>query len=153
MQEITFPCSKEEIESVLPHREPFLWVTRVVECTPGEHIVAELDVDDDLPLFQGHFPAYPVLPGVILMEALAQTASICALVGRGETNGSIGFLVGIDGAKFRHQVRPGDTVRLEATIVKNRSRMIAADVVAYVGNDVCAEATQKYVLARQGEAE
>lgn len=145
--DITYPCGREIVEAVLPHRDPFVWVTRVVSCEPGERVVAELDVDPELPLFKGHFPSHPVFPGVLLMEALAQAACFCILVGR-EAEGSIGFFTGIDGAKFRHQVLPGDTVRLEATIVKSSSRMCVAEVRACVGDDVCAAATQKYVLAK-----
>lgn len=146
MSEITYPCDASVIEQVLPHRDPFVWVTRVVECEPGARIAAELDVDPNLPLFQGHFPGHPVLPGVILMEALAQAASFCVLVDKGD-EGRIGFLTGIDKAKFRRQVRPGETVRLEAQIVKSGSRMVVADVVATVDGEVAATATQKYVLA------
>lgn len=149
--ELTLPAEKDQIEKVLPHRDPFLWVSRVIECTPGERVVAELDVDPDLPLFQGHFPDYPVLPGVILMEALAQAASIAVLVQRDE-DGALGFLTGIDGAKFRRQVRPGETVRLEGTIVKANRRLCVAEVAAYVGDEVCATATQKYVMAAGGAA-
>ncbi len=142
-----FPIGKEGIEAVLPHRDPFLWVTRVLACEPGQSVVAELDVSPDLPLFQGHFPDYPVLPGVILMEALAQAASFSVLVDRGD-EGAIGFLTGIDGAKFRRQVRPGDTVRLEGTIVKSSRRLCVAEVKASVDGEVCATATQKYVMAQ-----
>ena len=141
-----FPIGKEGIEAVLPHRDPFLWVTRVLACDPGQSVVAELDVSPDLPLFQGHFPDYPVLPGVILMEALAQAASFSVLVDRGD-EGAIGFLTGIDGAKFRRQVRPGETLRLEGTIVKSSKRLCVAEVRATVDGEVCATATQKYVLA------
>lgn len=146
MIELACPAGKDQIEKVLPHRDPFLWVSRVLECEPGRRVVAELDVDPDLPLFQGHFPDYPVLPGVILMEALAQAASIAVLVERDEGN-AIGFLTGIDGAKFRRQVRPGETVRLEGVIVKANKRLCVAEVAAYVGDEVCATATQKYVMA------
>ena len=145
--DIQFPCGREDIERVLPHRDPFVWLSRVVECQPGEHIVAELDVDPELPLFKGHFPTHPVLPGVIIMEALAQAASFCALVERAD-EGALGFFAGIDKAKFRNQVRPGDTLTLEATIVKSSSRLVVADVEARVGDTVCATAQQKYVLAR-----
>ena len=144
--DIAYPCGKDAVEKVLPHRDPFVWVSRVIDCTPGESIVAELDVDPNLPLFQGHFPNHPVLPGVIIMEALAQTASFCVLVGQ-EREGAIGFLTGIDKAKFRHQVKPGDTLRLEATITKSSKRMCVAEVAASVGDAVAASATQKYVLA------
>ena len=114
--EITYPCGKEVIESVLPHRDPFVWVSRILACEPGVSVTAELDVSEDLPLFQGHFPDYPVLPGVIIMEALAQAASFSLLLGS-EQEGALGFFAGIDKAKFRSQVRPGDTVTLEASIM------------------------------------
>ncbi|WP_251178880.1 3-hydroxyacyl-ACP dehydratase FabZ [Adlercreutzia agrestimuris] len=144
--EITFPCDKSVVEEVLPHRDPFCWVSRVISCTPGECIEAQLDVDPALPLFEGHFPEYPVLPGVIIMEALAQAASFCILYARG-AEGSVGFLTGIDKAKFRRQVRPGETLTLKAQIVKSSSRLCVAEVVATVEGEVCASATQKYVLA------
>ena len=144
--DIAYPCGKDVVEAVLPHRDPFVWVSRVTACAPGESIVAELDVDPDLPLFKGHFPDHPVLPGVIIMEALAQAASFCILVAQ-KREGAIGFLTGIDGAKFRHQVAPGDTLRLEAKIVKSSKRMCVAEVCAFVNGNVAASATQKYVLA------
>ena len=78
----------------------------MLECEPGVSVKAELDVSPDLPLFEGHFPDYPVLPGVIIMEALAQAASFSILVAR-EAEGALGFFAGIDNAKFRNQVRPG----------------------------------------------
>lgn len=143
---ITYPCGRDEIMAVLPHRDPFLWLSRVVECVPGQRIVAELDVDPELPLFKGHFPNHPVLPGVIVMEALAQAASFCVLEARG-AEGAIGFLTGVDKAKFRHQVQPGDTLRLEAAITKSSSRMVVAEVAAYVDDALAASAIQKYVLA------
>lgn len=147
METIQYPCGRDVIERVLPHRDPFVWVSRVLECEPGASITAELDVDPELPLFAGHFPGHPVLPGVIIMEALAQAASFCALVGRDEP-GVLGFFTGIDKAKFRHQVQPGDVLTLKADIVKNSSRMVVADVQALVGDQVAATATQKYVMAK-----
>lgn len=147
MLDISYPCGRDVIEQVLPHRDPFVWVSRVVACEPGVSVTAELDVDPKLPLFAGHFPGHPVLPGVIIMEALAQTASFCALVGRDEP-GVLGFFAGIDKAKFRNQVQPGDTLTLKATITRNSSRMVVADVEALVGDKVAATATQKYVMAK-----
>lgn len=152
MEDITYPCGREVIERVLPHRDPFVWVSRVLSCEPGVSITAELDVDPNLPLFAGHFPTHPVLPGVIIMEALAQTASFCALVGRGD-EGVLGFFAGIDKAKFRNQVLPGDALTLKATITKNFSRMVVAEVEALVGEKVAATATQKYVLAKAEKAD
>lgn len=145
---VSLPCGIEGIERILPHRPPFLWLSRIVSCEPGASIVAELDVDPALPLFEGHFPTHPVLPGVIVMEACAQAAA-CAVLCSPEHAGSVGFLVGIDKARFRHQVLPGDTVRIEASIVKNTARLCVAEVKALVGDTTCATATQKYVLARE----
>ena len=73
--DIEYPCGKDVVEAVLPHRDPFCWVSRIVACEPGVEVTAELDVDPELALFAGHFPGHPVLPGVIIMEALAQAAS------------------------------------------------------------------------------
>lgn len=148
MPEITAPFERDVVESILPHRDPFIWVSRVVSCEPGTTIVAELDVVPELDLFCGHFPTHPVLPGVILMEALAQAACICILMGRDQA-GTIGFLTGIDKAKFRRQVLPGDKVTLKATIVKSSSRMCVAEVEASVDGALCASATQKYVLSNE----
>ena len=147
METIQYPCGRDVIERVLPHRDPFVWVSRVLECEPGSSITAELDVDPELPLFAGHFPGHPVLPGVIIMEALAQAASFCILVERGAER-SIGFLTGIDGAKFRRQVEPGETLTLKGRIVKSSSRLCVAEVEASVDGQLCASATQKYVLAK-----
>lgn len=148
-----FPCDREGVLRILPHRDPFVWVTRVVECKPGVSVVAELDVDPNLSLFAGHFPGQPVLPGVILMEALAQAACCCILTAEGREEGSVGYLVGIDKAKFRRTVLPGETVTLKATITKNSSRMVVADVEASVDGQVCASAVQKYVLAHAEQSE
>lgn len=142
-----FPCGREGVLALIPHRDPFVWVSRILECEPGQRIVAELDVDPDLPLFKGHFPGKPVLPGVIQMEALAQ-AACCCMMADPRYAGAIGLFAGIDKAKFRKQVLPGDTVRLEATITKAARLMCVADVKAYVGDDVCAQAVQKYVIDR-----
>ena len=117
---------------LLPHRDPFVWVTRIIEVEPGESVVAELDVDPNLPLFKGHFPGQPILPGVIIMEALAQAASCCLLIEEGQA-GRIGYLAGIDKAKFRAQV-------------KKFSRMCIAEVRALKGDKVCAQAVQKYIM-------
>ena len=132
--DIEYPCGKDVVEAVLPHRDPFCWVSRIVACEPGVEVTAELDVDPELALFAGHFPGHPVLPGVIIMERGAE--------------GSIGFLTGIDGAKFRRQVEPGETLTLKGRIVKSSSRLCVAEVEASVDGAVCASATQKYVLAK-----
>ena len=144
------PWGRATIEDILPHRDPFVWVSRITAIEPGVSIEGELDVSPELDLFRGHFPGHPVLPGVILMEALAQTASIAVLQDP-QLRGCIGFLTGIDKAKFRRQVAPGETVTLRATIVKSSRRLVVAEVEASVDGQVCATATQKYVLAPKEE--
>ncbi len=149
--EISYPAGRDVIESVLPHRDPFGVGESRARMRTRRLRQGRARRDPDLPLFEGHFPDYPVLPGVIIMEALAQAASFSILVER-EAEGTLGFFAGIDNAKFRNQVRPGDTLTLEATIVKSSRRMCVAEVKASVGDTVCATATQKYVLATADSA-
>ena len=147
---VAFPCGREGVERLIPHRDPFVWVSRIVECEPGERIVAELDVDPGFPLFKGHFPGKPILPGVIIMEALAQ-ASCCCIMASSRYAGSLGLFAGMDKVRFRQQVLPGQVLRLESTIVKKGSRMCVADVEASVEGCVCAQARQSYVIDRGAE--
>lgn len=147
-QNVSFPCGQEGVKKLLPHRDPFLWVSRIVECEPGASITAELDVDANLPLFQGHFPGHPVFPGVLIMEALAQ-AACCCLMADPEREDSLGYFAGIDGAKFRETVMPGDTLTLKAQITKANKRFCKAEVQAYKGDRLAAEAEQKYIMAVQ----
>lgn len=146
MSEIQFPCDQETVKELLPHRDPFLWVTRIIECDPGKRIVAELDVREDLPLFEGHFPGHPVFPGVLIMEALAQAACCCVFADQ-DQDVRVGYFAGLDKAKFRETVLPGDTIRLEAEIVRNNGKFCKAITKAYKGDKLAAEAEQKYFLA------
>lgn len=139
------PLGREDIKNILPHREPFLWLDRVVEHELGSRVVAELDIDPSWPVFQGHFPGHPVMPGVLQLEALAQAAGI-ALMGTPACEGKLGFLAKVDNAKFRRQVVPGDTLVLEATILKANARSARAHVVGSVEGAVCVEADQMYVI-------
>lgn len=147
-----FPCDIEGVKQLLPHRSPFLWVSRILECDPGKSIVAELDVDASLPVFEGHFPDYKVFPGVLIMEALAQAACCCVFADEG-SEVRVGFLAGIDKARFREQVFPGDTVRLEARILQSNGKFCKAEVKALKADPATgslkrvAEAEQRYILA------
>lgn len=146
MASVEFPCGREGVEQLLPHRDPFLWVSRIVECEPGKRIVAELDVRPDLPIFAGHFPGHPVFPGVLIMEALAQAACCCLMAAQDETV-ALGYLAGIDKARFRETVLPGDTITLEAEIVQASSKFCKAEVKASKNGKTAAEAVQRYFFA------
>lgn len=144
--DVTFPCGKDGVEKLLPHRDPFLWVSRIDICQPGEYILAALDVSPDLPLFKGHFPGYPIFPGALTMEALAQAACCCLMAAQDSTV-TRGYLAGIDKARFREVVLPGDTVELEATILQANDKFAKAQVKARKANKLVAEGVQRYFFA------
>ena len=99
------------IQRIIPHRYPFLLVDRVVELTPGQRAVGIKNVTMGDPFFQGHFPGYPVMPGVLIVEALAQVGAV-ALLTTDDFQGKLALFAGIDNIRFRRQVKPGDTLRL-----------------------------------------
>ena len=107
------------IEAIIPHRHPFLLVDRVLEFEPGISAVGELDVVETAFWVQGHFPDYAVMPGVLIVEALAQCGAV-ALLSLPENQGKLAFFAGIDRVRFKRQIVPGETLRLECTITKTR---------------------------------
>jgi beta-hydroxyacyl-ACP dehydratase FabZ len=125
----------------LPHRYPFLLVDRVIRLVPGKEIVAFKNVTLNEPFFQGHFPVKPVMPGVLIIEALAQAGGILASETRGpEKRGEIIYFMGMDAVRFRKPVVPGDRLMLEATVVKMRSRVAKMAGRALVDDQLVAEA-------------
>lgn len=137
-----------EIMRYLPHRFPLLLVDRVLECIPGESIKAIKNVTVNEPFFQGHFPGYPVMPGVLVVEALAQVSVILVhktlnLTADGK---SLIFFAGIDDARFKRQVRPGDQLLLESTKVRLTRVVGKFNVRATVGDVLVAEAQLLAVL-------
>ena len=139
---------KNQIMEIIPHRDPFLLIDEVEELEIGKRVVAKKFIAPDSFWFRGHFPEHPVTPGVLIVEMLAQAGAVCALA-MPENKGKIAFFAGIDKAKFRRQVRPGDTVRLHVRIVKSSARMCVAEVEAFVEGELAASAIQKYVLAKE----
>ena len=140
----------DEIKQVIPHRYPFLLVDRVIECDMESRIVGIKNVTTNEPFFQGHFPEYPIMPGVLIIEALAQVACILALkMLKKEGHGSV-FFTGIDGAKFRQPVRPGDQLRLELLKIKQRGTLFRFQGSAYVGDKLAAECTLQAMLGKDG---
>ena len=129
------------ILKLLPHRYPFLLVDRVLECQPGKSIRALKNVTFNEPYFTGHFPGRPIMPGVIIIEALAQAAGILAFVSAGVTpNEQTRFyFVGIDKARFRKPVVPGDMLRFAVKALQHRGPVWKFEGKAYVGDALCAE--------------
>ena len=135
----------QEIQEFLPHRYPFLLVDRVVECEPGERLLAIKNVTYNEPFFTGHFPGRPVMPGVLIIEAMAQTAGILML-SRPENRGKLAYFMSIDKVKFRKAVVPGDQLILKIDVVKIKSRTILIRGQAYVENKIAAEADMMFSL-------
>ena len=135
------PIDIEGIKRLIPHRYPFLFVDRIVELEPGERIVGIKNVSAGEPFFQGHFPEYPVMPGVIILEALAQTGAIMMLSVDDDDDGEkIPFFAGVDKVKFRRQVVPGDQLRLELTVLRQRAGTCRLQGKAFVDGELAAEA-------------
>jgi len=137
-----------QIQEIIPHRYPFLLVDRILEFEPGQRAVGIKQVSVNEPFFQGHFPQYPVMPGVLIAEALAQVGAV-ALLGAEENRGKIGFLAGLDGFRFRSQVKPGDTLTLEVEITRMKGTIGRGRGVAKVDGAVVAEGEILFAL---GEA-
>ncbi len=132
----------QEILRYLPHRYPFLLVDRVLELVPGERIVAIKNVTYNEPFFPGHFPGKPVFPGVLILEALAQAAAILSFKTVNFTPGpdAVVYYAGVDQARFKRPVVPGDTLRLEAKILRTMRHIWKYEVRALVGDELAAEA-------------
>jgi len=132
----------EKIKELLPHRYPFLLVDKVVDIVEGESAVGIKNVTINEPFFQGHFPSKPVMPGVLILEAMAQTAGCLALSATNDSaEDSVMYFMAIDGAKFRKVVSPGDTLRMHLTKDRARGKIWRFTAKAYVGEDLACEAT------------
>ncbi len=134
-----------EIMKILPHRFPFLLVDRIIELEIGKRAVGLKNVTINEHFFQGHFPQYPVMPGVLIVEALAQTGGI-ALGTMEEYKGRIAFFAGIDNVRFKRQVKPGDTLRLEAELTQLRRSIGTASVLATVHGEVACKGDIMFAL-------
>lgn len=128
-----------DIGSLLPHRKPFLFVDTIESYDENGCVCTRKFTEDDF-FFKGHFPQYPVVPGVILIETMAQGGGAALSLQKTFAEGSLFFLATVDKVKFRNQVRPGDTVRMEVTNMRVSPKMVKQSGKAYVGSTLCAEA-------------
>ena len=139
---VQLPLDVTAIQKLLPHRYPFMLVDRVVELEPHKRVLAYKNVTCNEPFFQGHFPGHPVMPGVLVIEALAQAGGILTqLTTRTSADGRLFYLVKIDGAKFSKMVVPGDRLELDVSIKRNIRNMALYAAVARVDGEqvACAE--------------
>jgi len=136
----------QEIMAIIPHRYPFLLLDRILELEPGRRAVGEKLVTIGEPFFQGHFPDFPIMPGVLIVESLAQTACVAAL-SLPEYQGQIGLFAGIDSARFKRPVRPGDTLRLEITLDRMRRGIGRGAGTATVDGQLACEAQLLFAMA------
>lgn len=135
-----------QIQEIIPHRPPFLLVDRIIELEDGKRAVGIKNVTINEPFFTGHFPGYPVMPGVLITEALAQVGAV-AILNVESNKGKIGFLASLDNFRFRGQVVPGDTLRLEVEIIRLKGNFGKGKAVAKVEDKIVAEGEIMFALS------
>lgn len=140
--------TSNEIKQALPHRYPFLLVDRVLEVEPGKSATAYKNVSHNDPFFEGHFPQYPVMPGVLILEALAQTAGIAmtSIEAQASEQNKIGLFAGVDKCRFKRQVVPGDQLHLAAEITRQKGTIAKAHVIGTVDGTVACEADIMFAM-------
>jgi 3-hydroxyacyl-[acyl-carrier-protein] dehydratase len=141
------PFGRAEIESILPHRDPFLLLDEVLELEPGKRVVATREVRADDFWVPGHFPERAVMPGVLIVEAMAQAGAVAVLIEE-ENRGKIAFFAGIDDCRFKRVVSPGDVLTLTCEIDTVRGPIGRGKATAYVGDELAARGTLTFAVER-----
>ena len=134
-----------EIKKIIPHRYPFLLVDCIEELEPGVKAVGYKNVTVNEPFFQGHFPEEPVMPGVLIVEALAQTGAV-AILSKPENKGKIAYFGGIDKCRFKRKVRPGDKLRLETRIIRQKGPLGIGEAIATVDGEIAVKAELTFMV-------
>lgn len=143
--ERTIAMTRAEIEAVLPHREPFLFIDEITELVEGERVTALKKLTGDEVFFKGHFPGYPIFPGVLMIEAIAQAGAVIMLT-KPENKGKIGLLAGVDSARIRRKVFPGDTMVISVGIEKFRMGIGVGAGKITVNGALAATASLKFAI-------
>jgi 3-hydroxyacyl-[acyl-carrier-protein] dehydratase len=144
---LALPLDRAGIESILPHREPFLLIDEVVELEPGERVVARKRVREEEWYLRGHFPGRPVMPGVLIVEAMAQTGAV-AVLAEEENRGRIALFAGIDDTRFKRIVEPGDELELECMLEQVRGPIGKGKARATVDGQLAARGTLTFAVER-----
>jgi 3-hydroxyacyl-[acyl-carrier-protein] dehydratase len=144
---LTAPFGRAEIESILPHRDPFLLLDEVLELEPGRRVVARREVRADDFWVPGHFPERAVMPGVLIVEAMAQAGAVAVLIEE-ENRGKIAFFAGIDDCRFKRIVSPGDTLTLACEIDTVRGPIGRGKATAHVGDELAARGTLTFAVEK-----
>jgi 3-hydroxyacyl-[acyl-carrier-protein] dehydratase len=144
---IALPLDRAAIEAILPHREPFLLIDEVLELEPGERVVARKRVREDEWYLRGHFPGRPVMPGVLIVEAMAQTGAV-AVLSEEENRGRLALFAGIDDTRFKRIVEPGDELELECTLEQVRGPVGKGRARATVDGQLAARGTLTFAVER-----
>ena len=139
------PWGRAEIEAILPHREPFLLIDEVIELEPGSRVVARKTVRPDEWYLKGHFPGRPIMPGVLIVEAMAQTGAVAVLCSE-ENRGRLALFAGIDGVRFKRIVRPGEVLDLVCDVERVRGPIGKGKVRAAVGSELAVRGTLTFAV-------
>ncbi|PFZ64224.1 3-hydroxyacyl-ACP dehydratase FabZ [Bacillus wiedmannii] len=140
----------QQIKEIIPHRYPFLLVDKVLEVEEGKRAIGIKNVTANEEFFNGHFPDYPVMPGVLIVEALAQVGAV-AMLKKEENRGRLAFFAGIDNCRFKRQVRPGDQLRLEVEMTRVRGAIGKGKAIATVDGEIACEAEITFALGEKKE--
>lgn len=144
--EMNLPLDSVAIRKIIPHRYPFLLVDRIEELEPGQRAVGIKNVTANEPFFQGHFPEFPLMPGVLIVEAIAQVGAV-TLLSMDEYRDKIAFFAGIDNVRFKRQVKPGDTLRMEVELKQIRRNIGSGSGIATVDGEVACKGDFMFAIA------